>query len=499
MKSSNIITIVGIGRFKDEQQLICNATKDKKLNPHGSDEIKSWSAKKCPECQRKSLAIRIQGDSFMPRLPAEKKFLIRRTNVPEWLTKTLDFFKEYQVLSGFSLNQSGQPRDINFDLSKAFSNLDTILPDQTSLKTKLQFILPASATKIVVPVGGGALALAKTIKGFLEENYSKNQIDIVSVEKLRAPESKMEGWTGSVIVVTGLTNSPRELLAISRDLRKAKCPILYIIGLASFPSAQTYKLCCLDLSQRFDDQKNQVHNLASIFLSLSMEDYYSAWEGEKIFLGKLLALSDFPLTNRQYFETRQKQLVQRVEGERGLEEGLFLDAPRGTKLELNPNFSLVKKDTVAGYYNQTEVLFAVSATLHNIRFGAESEPNLFRAVCQRIVLSPRNFDRYNDAVIQAALLRLAHSIEIDYRFSKPMSDDIADIIVESARHLDEESSDALPEFLLALAMNRLRLHPDSLEKIKSQIEGSLTKDAGIVQDLFLILKSIIIQQPTRGC
>ena len=73
------------------------------------------------------------------------------------------------------------------------------------------------------------------------------------------------------------------------------------------------------------------------------------------------------------------------------------------------------------------------------------------------MLDPENFSRFNDGVLQAALLRCAHPAELDYRGDHAASDFMKAVILRALARATQEAGEGVLEFLLAIAQRRLQL------------------------------------------
>src|SRR6185312_9862819 len=76
----------------------------------------------------------------------------------------------------------------------------------------------------------------------------------------------------------------------------------------------------------------------------------------------------------------------------------------------------------------------------------------------RTVLSPANFSRFNDGVIQACFLRAASTSELDYSQKETLSAPMRDIVLRFLDQRSDREGEAFPEFLLALARRRMNLY-----------------------------------------
>jgi hypothetical protein len=90
---------------------------------------------------------------------------------------------------------------------------------------------------------------------------------------------------------------------------------------------------------------------------------------------------------------------------------------------------------------------------------------------QQVVLDPENFARYNDGVIQAALLRAAHPSELDYSSSDEVSHRMADLLSSIFRQHSRQQGEAALEFAFSLKTERLKLVRSDMERIQAEVEN----------------------------
>jgi hypothetical protein len=76
-----------------------------------------------------------------------------------------------------------------------------------------------------------------------------------------------------------------------------------------------------------------------------------------------------------------------------------------------------------------------------------------------VALDPENFARFNEGIIQAALLRAALPSELDYRGDIDASAYMVTFLKRIAAKFDEPQIATL-EFLAAIATKRLQLNPE---------------------------------------
>ena len=106
-----------------------------------------------------------------------------------------------------------------------------------------------------------------------------------------------------------------------------------------------------------------------------------------------------------------------------------------------------------------EVLATVAVLLQRAREHDKlpDERRLSTPSFRHVVLDPKNFSRFNDGVLQAALLRCAYPAELDYRGDHAASDFMKAVILRALARATQEAGERTLEFLLAVAEQRLQL------------------------------------------
>lgn len=94
-----------------------------------------------------------------------------------------------------------------------------------------------------------------------------------------------------------------------------------------------------------------------------------------------------------------------------------------------------------------------------------------------VLLAPENFDRYNDSVLQASLLRAAYHSELAYSTHTGASRSVAGLIQRMIKLFDQREGEALPEFLLALATKRMMLAESDLTLLIESLENITSQSA----------------------
>lgn len=114
-----------------------------------------------------------------------------------------------------------------------------------------------------------------------------------------------------------------------------------------------------------------------------------------------------------------------------------------------------------------EVLATVAVLLQRAREHDKlpDDKRLSTASYRQVVLDPENFARFNDGVLQGALLRCAQPSELDYRADHAASDFMKALILRALGRATEEAGEATLEFLLALMTKRLQLEESHWDEV----------------------------------
>ena len=83
---------------------------------------------------------------------------------------------------------------------------------------------------------------------------------------------------------------------------------------------------------------------------------------------------------------------------------------------------------------------------------------------------PENFFRYNDGVIQAALLRAAHPSELDYSSNEEVSRRMTDMLSGIFRLNSRQQGEAALEFAFALKTERLKLSDKDMNRLMNEVK-----------------------------
>lgn len=135
-----------------------------------------------------------------------------------------------------------------------------------------------------------------------------------------------------------------------------------------------------------------------------------------------------PLTDKSglpsVLAARADQLIQGAASQ----DQLFLPSVAGRTLKLRPTFAFWSDFGIATTTaTQADVYWTMQSILHDLR--ARSDDKGLGSTYHTTVINPACFDRYNDGVIQASLLRAASPLELNYSIDDAFSRKMTDVII----------------------------------------------------------------------
>ena len=191
----------------------------------------------------------------------------------------------------------------------------------------------------------------------------------------------------------------------------------------------------------------------------------TAWDAEV----ELLQRMDSDGTLEPELATRLAQL-----GSMSCEsDGLLLPGAAGD-LAIAADFVYLDTETNLAAISQADVLAVVSNLLASVRCNDTALPAAHmrfsgddiqwnQTLYGQVVLAPatlcaRNMRDYNDSILRAAFLRMAFKQELDFSIDEHISREVLDVIMTELSGWSSGRGNALPEWLLSMACDRLRLH-----------------------------------------
>ena len=468
-RPGQLITIFSVGTRENGTHVLLDVSKREEIR-ESLGELRSYDNEGCPLCARGSISVPMTGDQFIPAKTETKQVLLARKDTPPWLHRVLESMAGRHMLRAFyrSPNSDHATNDVFIDLERAFSG------DWNSafLKRLDRFIsqnVPAQVVRIIHLDDAASTVLADRIKQRLQEDGSHAALEVVAASAAAACASRENG---ACLVIAAAVASGQSLLSISQTLRSQQLnnAITYIIALTRGDIAANVQKIETDV---------RMHEFANDFGFAAAERIYLPVVGrfaECSWNEELKIIKEWANTEEGDLQTSLEariKLLGDAQGPtvRGLSDKLFWPNAAETPLELRRNFAFFSKATPTDV-SQGDVYFTIVAILHFLRTNGP-RPELRQTEYERRVLSPLCFDRFNDGVIQASLLRGAVRPELDFSDSPNESALMLSVLQSILRVPDTPKGEASREFVLALALGKLVLSkPDMLTLFKEFGESS---------------------------
>lgn len=447
-------TLFFVGERAPDPTVLCDMTaRDEEGTPDLIPPFRTWEdAASCDLCANGQNVVVLQGDSFAPtpglatplQLNGDLSDRSHRSFIKKFLGREVISLRRSDeqgaaTVRAVSLHFRDLIRDDEAIRSEVADRLQRFLPFRTRYLIHLDD--PESAT---------IAALAKQLC---------DRRGLTDVEVIAAPQlaSRPDLTDGVSVVIAGVVATGRELLNISRELRKlidGGGDLAYFVGCARTASGHALRDVRINLTYKADKTKypfEQVWYAETEPASLPTDP----WLAEERTLSALDSWLDEQGVHGPALtavQARREQLSRSLGPYDGfVPSDLGAPEPR-IGLRLNPNFALWDADVDAPSATHAEVYFTLSTVLHRSRYSADGRYSLFEQPGFGHVLAPTNFDRFNDPVIQAALLRGARGTELHFRELPEQSARMAEVIATSVTEwADEERGAAALEFALSLA------------------------------------------------
>lgn len=445
--------------------------------------IVSRKAPECNFCKRGAKFIRIAGDQFLPENPKHESLVIKKTDFGKHRQIFFEQFAAQGVLSwNTSVRVDEDSKEHFFIAVDKVLSIDTNRFSQTLVKNIKRHV-SRDLGVVVAFEDSGSQALKNKIYDYLGE-------DAASVKWLK-PKTLDEndmGGSSSVMVLAGAITSGRSLLAVSRKLRgiDSSATITYFVAFSKLPNDDSFKQLQKDLCQ--GGHELVVLNKCSI--PRIKEHTKTAWDWEQEALrpyGDEDPLGDINQTLPKALSERLQLLGAQTTDA----NSLFLASPTGHSLKLRSTFAfwsdLDLSQERLKKTSQADVYWTIQCVLHDLRNASEN--NGLATTYHTTLISPANFDRYNDGVIQACLIRAALPVEIDYRIDPVFSRQMTDVIISVIDNWRNPQGEAALEFLMALWTERMRVNDDHLQEIVALKNTAMPEAMKFVIDHLQVLSS----------
>lgn len=445
------------------------------------DGLISVKSKNCILCERGSRQIRIVGDQFLPETPKHELVVIRK---PDFKEERQDFINEFatrKILDWDRASESNASAKEHFfiDVKKVFQELPENLSKDIDKKINKHFSFDIKTA--IYLNDEGSKAFSDLLRKRLQDHAQ--QIRWMSLKDIN--EEYIRGNGNSVVVIAGAITSGRKLLEVARKLRSINKAsyITYFVGFSKLPSESASAQLKKDLELGGYD----LVVLRKCPMPRIAENQKTAWNWERDLLEKHSANDPFVETSSKLpiaLEDRISQLSNNAG-----QQDLFLLSPQKSPLLLRPTFAFwqgldIKTDDAT----QADVYWTIQAVFHDLR--ATSDEVGLGSTYHSTLISPACFDRYNDGIIQAAILRAAKPVELNYAVDIEFSRKMTDVLLSIVRGWREEQGEASLEFLMALWTKRMQLAQEHMDEIVEMDSEDMPEE---MRFIFAQLKKEFVQ------
>lgn len=466
---------------KYQNQVICDLTHNAKSNPEGLSKFNTANVSRgdsCKLCQEGSAEVVVKGDVFLLEKPKVNDVIITKSDPPHYLKSFIKEFKSKnkQEPSAIRCHFKECSSDKNYEI---FIDFEHILncwnkgnPTSYSsffkkLKTYIQKSIPASTKYLVYLPDQSSKKLAKLIQQTLtEHNIIVPEKRVISMDQVNEIEDNIQG---TIIIVSSCIVTGKNLLYLSRALRKTEDDMsrIYFTGIKRVANEAHQMFLKSNLGQgKYGKLTHSVINIEEIYCENASTK--TPWHIEYEFAKSMQSFLEE--SNPEKFEEainffyHREVNIAKSGNNRGLAFNLFFNHPvTNEKLAIRKGFVFADDDGFEKHASQSDVYFIISTILNTLRFSTNGKKRLIQTEYVRNLISPENFTRFNDGILQAAFLRASKREELLYNLTQEDSNTMQIILTDMIRNIDDEHAEGLTEFFYAIAIKKLKLMPKVID------------------------------------
>lgn len=444
--------------------------------------------------------IRLVGERFINHSARPKLVRLAHKALSDGAKKRLPEWANLKAVVAARRNSNGKTYwPISFDLDKLLSQFCDV---EERLKSWLINYAPRGPIAVIYPSPNGTSApavtkgckdMAQKVKVILDQldPGCASKIDIYASMELSSSQlkDKVNFNNIGIIVVAPIIGGGFAFKDINAQLRrlKPKGPRLFLTFIALTDSLSQFEKLKIDLRVNSDDSAYQFQFAEHYPIGRLNEA--ANWDKDARLSIRLCDELAYRKESIRYISERTERL-QKGQGLSG--EYTFLPMPSGKPLELAAGYAMWHgSESIAGAEHGAAVLLTMAATLEasrDERMTGKGETALKAGTFQQTLIDPEMFTRYNDGVIQAAILRASYPSELDYSMSRDASAAMTALLHKWVSLWRAPAGEALPEFMFALYARKLRIQEEHLEDVLTSMscfEGWLGCFAKILREELL--------------
>ncbi|MDX2128713.1 MAG: hypothetical protein SFU91_06715 [Chloroherpetonaceae bacterium] len=450
--------------------IICNLTKDSDFQL-GEEEFETYNnPEDCKLCKNHSRPINIRGDVFLTVQPKVERHLL--TIKPEYFAKSIATFAEHYksrlpnegvIKVYYKDNFPDANYEVYFDIVYLLKNLTKFTRFDEALNRHIDKYIPANTKYLLHLPDIGSEELAKHILTKIPSSIKPELIKLDS-----GFTTKIKEESGTVVIVASCITTGKKLLQISRLMRNMeKLNLVYFVGIYR-PVNDTFATDLISDLKKGKDKSDERPFVAVETIYCSIQQTETSWELEKVIFEDFIGSLDEDKEPEVYSYVNERLEILRDNKKlRGFSNDVLLKTVGKQDLRLRKNFAFwnsfeYKENEVA----QSEVYFTISTIISNLeQKQINSHPSLKQTNYVRNMLSPRNFHRFNDGIIQASLLRSGKTEYFSYDLDSELSLQMKEFLLSIIDKYNSADGEALMEFLLAIGIRRLKMKKEDLKEV----------------------------------
>lgn len=464
--------------LKHTVNIICNLTKDNEFLL-GEEEFETYNTPDNPVCRLcidHSRPINIRGDVFLTVQPKIEKHLL--TIKSEYFAKSIGTFAEHYksglpnegvIKVYYKDNFPDANYEVYFDIVYMLKNLNKFKKFNESLNRRIDKYIPANTKYLLHLPDIGSEELANHILSKIPSSIKPNLVKLDSDFTSEITEE-----SGTVVIVASCITTGKKLLQISRLMRNMeKLNLVYFVGIYR-PVNETFSTDLISDLKKGKDKSDERPFIAVETIYCSIQQTETSWELEKVFLEEFIGSLDEDKETEIYnYVNERLSILLDNKKLRGFSKDVFLKTVSKQDLRLRKNFAFWTSFTYdEKEIAQSEVYFTISTIISNLeQKQINSHPSLKQTNYVRNMLSPRNFHRFNDGIIQASLLRSGKTEYFAYDLDNELSLQMKEFLLSIIDKYNSEDGEALMEFLLAIGIRRLKMRKEDLKEVLNKAIG----------------------------
>lgn len=453
-------TLFYVSDRASDSTILCDMTdRDGTDHPELVPAFKSWDEGECILCKNGQNVIQLAGDSFIPNAGVATPIMLKSVYADEAHRAFIGAMFGKNVVR-LNASDEAAPEATVRGLSLHIDNLISSDPEvKNQVDEMLGRALPFQTRYLIHLDDPASRALAERAKALCDaRGLGSDQITVLSAQDLHGSKPLNEGVA---VVLAGFAATGHELLNVSRELRSLVengGDIAYVIACVRPSGAglwATTKSSLTFRSKTGTDSRGP-YSLDMLW-RIDMEpgdEKTSPWRHElevlKLLEGEGQLAGATEVTRA--VDARRDELQRTLGDMSGFLPSNYGGSAQPLPMKLNPNFAFWDSNiTDMTTATHAEVYFTISSVLHRARHSKDGKFSLFEQPGFGHVLSPANFDRFNDPVIQAALLRSARGTELHFDSLEQQSQHMASVIATAVRAWNEPDRGAAAlEYMLSL-------------------------------------------------